>query len=99
MPATHHCGRTWTGLAQAHCAACCEHFGSVAGFDRHRRSGRCQDPAGITSRTGRRVFRSADGPLGGTWVLDIDRVHPQHAARRAARPQPSSPAPSTEEEL
>jgi hypothetical protein len=77
------CGREWSGLAQAHCPTCHEHFGSVQGFDRHRRSGQCQDPAGITARTGRRVLRSAEGPFGGTWVLDSDRIHPQHAKRIA----------------
>jgi hypothetical protein len=77
------CGRQWTGLAQAHCCTCHEHFGSVAGFDRHRSSGRCQDPAHITTRAGRRVFRSAESPFGGTWVLDTDRVHPAHARRLA----------------
>ena len=79
------CGRNWTGLAQAHCTVCHEHFGSVRGFDRHRSTGRCQDPAGIVARSGRRVFRNADGGLGGTWVLDTDRVHPQHAKRLAER--------------
>lgn len=82
--ASHNCGRTWTGTAQAHCTVCHAHFGSVRGFDRHRASGSCQDPAGITARSGRRVFRNAAGPLGDTWVLDSDRVHPQHAARLAA---------------
>lgn len=77
------CGREWTGLAQAHCPSCHAHFGSVIGFDRHRVTGRCVDPAGITARTGRRVFRIADGPLGGTWVLANDRIHPQHAKRLA----------------
>jgi hypothetical protein len=84
MPASCRCGRTWTGLAQAHCASGCHrHFGSVAGFDRHRRTGQCQDPAGIVARTGRRVFRSAEGPLGDTWVLHTDRVHPGQARREA----------------
>ena len=83
MTGTCTCGRQWTGLAQAHCSTCHEHFGSVRGFDRHRASGHCQDPAGIVARSGRRVFRNAEGPFGGTWVLDSDRIHPQHAKRMA----------------
>jgi hypothetical protein len=85
MPASCSCGRTWTGLAQAHCPTCHRHFGSVAGFDRHRPSGHCQDPAPMTTRAGRRIFRIAEGPLGGTWVLDSDRIHPQHAKRMAEK--------------
>lgn len=30
------CGREWTALGQAHCAACHEHFNSDYAFDRHR---------------------------------------------------------------
>lgn len=78
------CGRDWTGLSQAHCPTCHEHFGSVQGFDRHRRTGECQHPAGITTRTGRRVFRSAPGPLGDTWVLHTDRIHPEARKRATA---------------
>jgi hypothetical protein len=38
------CWRTWNGLAEAHCSACCLHFRSDAGFDRHRVDGRCLTP-------------------------------------------------------
>ena len=33
--------------SNAHCAACHRTFGSVSGFDRHRRGGECVDPATI----------------------------------------------------
>lgn len=86
MPASCTCGRRWTGLNQAHCSICHAHFGSVKGFDRHQPSyDGCLNPAQIVARTGRRIFRSDDGPLGDTWVLATDRVHPQHAKRMAEK--------------
>lgn len=33
--------------SNAHCSACHETFGSVSGFDRHRRAGACVDPVTI----------------------------------------------------
>lgn len=30
------CLAEWGGYSQCHCGACCETFGSVAAFDRHR---------------------------------------------------------------
>lgn len=32
---------------QAHCTSCHRTFGGAAGFDKHRRDGRCLDPAGL----------------------------------------------------
>jgi hypothetical protein len=82
MTAGCNCGRTWTGLSQAHCSSGCHaHFGSVWGFDRHRSTGRCVDPATITTGSGRCVFRKDDGPLGVTWVRADDRPHPHARAR------------------
>lgn len=43
------CDTTWTGLAVAHCAACHLTFGSVAGFDKHRVSGRCRSEYELTA--------------------------------------------------
>lgn len=78
------CGRRWTGLAQAHCASGCHaHFGSVRGFDRHRATGHCADPGTIATRAGKPVFRADDGPLGITWVLATDRIHPGQVRRLA----------------
>lgn len=70
------CGRNWTGAAQAHCPTCHEHFGSVAGFDRHRSTGHCQHPAGVTTaKTDRPWFRAVTGPYGVTWVRDNPAGH------------------------
>ncbi len=33
--------------SNAHCSACHGTFGSVSGFDRHRRGGQCLDPAAL----------------------------------------------------
>jgi hypothetical protein len=41
------CGARWTGLSRAHCAACHDTFTTVTNFDRHRRNGRCVDPASV----------------------------------------------------
>lgn len=70
MPASCKCGRTWTGLSQAHCPLCHAHFSTVANFDRHRPSyDGCLDPAAIVSRkTGRSILKPSTGPLGTTWV-------------------------------
>jgi hypothetical protein len=90
MTAGCNCGRTWTGLSQAHCTGdatgngCHQTFGSVRGFDRHRPKGRCEDPATLTTRTGEPVYRADNGPHGTTWVLHTDRVHPGQARRLAA---------------
>ena len=49
--------------SQAHCAVCHETFGSVSGFDRHRRGGECVDPATIKGihRTPAGVWRYDGG--------------------------------------
>lgn len=46
------CGKTWTGLRRAHCAACCTTFNSDSAAEKHRvgRPGidrRCVDPATV----------------------------------------------------
>jgi hypothetical protein len=62
--------------AQAHCAAAgCHHtFGSVRGFDRHRRAGACLDPAMIS---GQHLTEA------GIWRFDGGQ---QRAHAHAARP-------------
>jgi hypothetical protein len=69
MPASCRCGRQWTGLSQAHCATCHQHFSSVANFDR-RRPGTtgCQDSATVTKRNGEPVFKPSVNRFGTTWV-------------------------------
>lgn len=45
-------------LAQAHCPSCHRTFGGVTGFDKHRRFGRCTDPATLgMADNGRGVWR------------------------------------------
>ncbi len=43
------CGSRWGGLNTCHCAAdgCHRTFSGVSTFDRHRRDGRCIDPATV----------------------------------------------------
>lgn len=82
MPANCNCGRTWTGLSQAHCTICHEHFSTVANFDRHKpsRSG-CMNPSTIVNRrTGKPVLKLSPGPLGGTWVGYGEYVGPANDA-------------------
>lgn len=47
------CTNTWTGIAMAHCASCHGSFSVVSNFDKHRRNGKCLDPAvvGLELRT------------------------------------------------
>lgn len=48
LPFTHRCGARWSGNNTSHCGGgCCRTFSSVGTFDRHRRDGRCLDPANI----------------------------------------------------
>ena len=49
--------------AQAHCSVCHETFGSVSGFDRHRRGGQCLDPTTIPGihRNERGIWRFDGG--------------------------------------
>jgi hypothetical protein len=43
-------------MAQAHCSSCCNQgprtFSGVTAFDRHRKSGKCLDPAKMTNDEG-----------------------------------------------
>lgn len=92
------CGRRWRGLAQAHCPTCHAHFSSVSGFDRHRSTGRCADPATITDPHGRPHFKPVDSDWGRMWVRDDPRPHPQAAMRGAACAQDrlTGPPPTTD---
>ena len=59
------CGRSWAGLAQAHCATCHNHFSTVSNFDKHRVQGLCYiDGADLKQQW---------GPYGVTWVGAEDR--------------------------
>lgn len=46
---TDRCGKTWTGMAMAHCGECHETFSTASNFDRHRNKqrGGCFNPADV----------------------------------------------------
>lgn len=60
--------------AQAHCSVCHETFGSVSGFDHHRRAGVCHNPDFIGMVEGR----------GGVWRIDRPGAADRLAALRDA---------------
>jgi hypothetical protein len=55
----------------AHCAACHITFGSVTGFDRHRRGGECIAPTALA------MHRDARG----VWRMDGTRVFAEEVAQ------------------
>lgn len=71
----HGCGRHWSGLSEAHCAAdgCHEHFSGVTHFDTHRVNGVCVWPGGIYHSAGRPYLRLVERPGGPTWVSFEER--------------------------
>jgi hypothetical protein len=78
------CGRRWTALQEAHCAACCRHFSSDSAFDLHQRLDHrpckghpnsrcnarsvCQDPKTLTKRDGSPRLVEVVTPNGSTWA-------------------------------
>lgn len=53
------CDGKFTGLMTAHCAACCETFTRPTVAEKHRRYGKCVDPATFRDRSGALVFKDA----------------------------------------
>jgi hypothetical protein len=48
LPHSCSCGIRWSGSNTTHCGTCHNFCGTgVEAFDRHRRSGRCNPPAGV----------------------------------------------------
>lgn len=41
------CERWWTGNERSHCGGCHLTLTSLTAFDRHRKGGRCNDPASV----------------------------------------------------
>lgn len=41
------CQRWWTGAERSHASCCHRTFSSLSAFDRHRKGGRCNDPAAM----------------------------------------------------
>ncbi len=69
------CGRTWTGVTQAHCTVCHEHFSTVKNFDAHRVARpprKCASPATQlrTKRDGTKVpiLKSVPTVHGPLWI-------------------------------
>jgi hypothetical protein len=69
------CGRIWTALREAHCAACCRHFSSDSAFDAHifppppygpRPFKTCCDPARLR-KGGKPKLICVDLPEGRMW--------------------------------
>jgi len=70
-PGSCSCGRRWRSLAEAHCPTCHRHFSTAAGFDMHRRDGRCVDPVELVGRRAMRLTERVGGPV---WVRLYDRA-------------------------
>jgi hypothetical protein len=75
MNAGCNCGRRWTGLAQAHCMSCHEHFSSVTGFDKHRSTGRCTPPTDVRRGDGVPYFKPEESRFGTTWARNDPAGH------------------------
>ncbi|MEH0542962.1 hypothetical protein QA802_07735 [Streptomyces sp. B21-105] len=41
------CGAWWTGAERSHCGGCHLTYSSLTSFERHRKGGRCNDPASV----------------------------------------------------
>jgi hypothetical protein len=41
------CQQWWTGTERSHAGCCHRTFSSLSAFDRHRKGGRCNDPATV----------------------------------------------------
>ncbi len=82
------CGLSWGGLCEAHCTVCHAHFASDPLADHHRlgsfadRTRRCVDPASVTKRDGRPVYR-LDGHVWRSYKRRPAATMPR-AARAAA---------------
>lgn len=84
------CQHQWTGLAVAHCSACCRTVGGPAAtfssaglFDKHRRPtgerGVCLNPGNVVNAAGEQVMFFRDGMWRGPEMTDEAK-----AARRSA---------------
>lgn len=72
------CHRSWTGLKEAHCVTCHEHFSTDAHAESHRGSrGACVHPASVLRKDGEARMRLTDRGSGPVWVgaerMDVGR--------------------------
>lgn len=63
--------------SQAHCGVCCRTFGSLGGFDRHRRGGQCIDPTSLPMHL----------DPGGIWRWDVRSPDALADSARRGTPQ------------
>lgn len=78
MPCTATCAQP--SPTNAHCAADChETFGSVSGFDRHRRGGECLDPATLAMHRDRNGIWRMDGQRSDLYADSRSQGTPQTA--------------------
>lgn len=84
------CHRSWTGLAECHCAGCHHHFGSDSAFDTHQVGDNsiCHDPATMTDKHGVLRFKAVQRASGRVWVGNSARPD---LASFAPGPQCSKP--------
>ena len=72
------CDRRWTGLKEAHCSVCHEHFSSPYTFDAHRDRGRCKQPGRV--KIGDRKLKKVQRASGPVWSLDLDDIYGEDEA-------------------
>lgn len=73
------CHRSWTGLTEAHCVKCHEHFASPSTADLHDPAGVCQKPRDAVRKDGLPVFAARQRRSGLVWVRWDDRENGRYA--------------------
>jgi hypothetical protein len=71
------CGQWWTGAERSHASCCHRTFSSLSAFDRHRKGGRCNDPAAVGLVPREKPFGTLWGwpaPVGGYAGLRADEA-------------------------
>lgn len=70
------CDRNWTGIAEAHCAACHRHFTTTTAFDKHRQgtddNRYCADPATLLTSAGKPRLSAVLRASGEVWGYPSD---------------------------
>ena len=78
------CENRWGGLAQAHCSQCHQLFSGITSFDRHRRNGKCLDPAKIKNADGELVLELRTNGVTPVWAFPTDIDYNERFARSGA---------------
>ena len=68
------CGQSWrqSGNRTGHCSGCHQNFDGLSAFDRHRRDGKCLDPASLFDKDGESVFLGRSDDIATYWRLPSD---------------------------